>query len=145
VSRLGRVGVAAGVVVIAGGLVLGLVELGHAIRPEDVARPAPIRVVPARHVVTARKTPGSTTLCLRLFDASASAPPNVAAIRALAAPGLAATLLRADATRPAGFKAPAPHVLVSQTGADSAEILAPDFELRCTVAGGRVVALGASK
>jgi hypothetical protein len=144
VSRLGRVGVAAGVVVIAGGLVLGLVELGHAIRPEDVARPAPIRVVPARHTA-ASKAPGPATLCLRLFNATASAPPNVAAIRALAAPALAAALLRADATRPAGFKGSAPHVLVTQVGADSAEILAPDFELTCAVSHGRVVALGAPK
>jgi hypothetical protein len=144
VGKLGRVGVAAAVVLIAAGCVLGLVDLGHAIRPERVARPAPIRVVPARHTV-ASKAPGPATLCLRLFNATASSPPNVAVIRALAAPGLAATLLRADATRPAGFKGSAPHVLVSQSGADSAEILSPDFNLTCTVSHGRVVALGAPK
>jgi len=138
------VSVAAAVVLIAAGCVLGLVELGHAIRPERVARPAPIRVGPVRHPA-ARKAPGPATLCLRLFDATASAPPNVAAIRKLATPALAATLLKADATRPAGFKGSAPHVLVSQTGVNEAELLAPDFGLTCTVAGGRVVALGAPK
>jgi len=143
VSRLGKAGMVAAVAVIVVGLTIGLVGLGHALgatSPEPTVRLA----TPAR-VASKAKAGDPATLCLRLFDASDAAPADPAAIRKLAAPALATELLRADATRPPHFHGPAAKVFVQQTGPATAVILGPDFELVCTVAHGRVVALGAPK
>jgi hypothetical protein len=140
VSRLGKVGVVAAAAVIAAGLVLGLVGLGHAVRSPAT----PVVLAPTGRVQKS-KTPDPATLCLRLFDASDAAPADPAVIRALATPALAAQLLRADATRPPHYRGPAAKVLVSQTGGHTAELIAPDFELSCTVDHGKVTALGVAK
>jgi len=142
VSRAAKVGMAVAAAVLAAGLVIGLVGLGHALgatSPEPTVRLA----TPAR--VSKAKAGDPASLCLRLFDASDAAPADPAVIRALATPALAAELLKADATRPPHFRGPAAKVLTEQTGPATAEILGPDFELSCTVAHGRVVALGAPK
>jgi len=152
VSRAAKAGMAVAAAVIAAGLVIGLVGLGHALRPHPTpATLAPTTLAPTTLAPTtsaaAAKSKGAdpATLCLRLFDASDAAPADPAAIRKLAAPALATELLRADATRPPHFRGPAAKVFTEQTGTDTAVILGPDFELVCTVAHGRVVALGAPK
>jgi len=143
VSRAAKAGMAAAAVVIAAGLLLGLVGLGHALRPTS---PEPtVRLATPARVATKAKAVDPATLCLRLFDASDADPADPAVIRKLATPALATELLKADATRPPHFRGPAAKVLVQQTGPTTAEILGPDFELVCTVAHGRVVALGAPK
>jgi len=142
VSRLGKAAMVAAVVVIAAGLLLGVVGLAHVLRPSP-PEPTVRLATPAR--VSKAKAGDPASLCLRLFDASDAAPADVAAIRKLAAPGLAAELLKADATRPPHFHGPAAKVLVQQTGPTTAEILGPDFEVSCTVAGGKVTTLGSPK
>jgi len=147
VSRLGKAAMVAAVAVIVVGLTIGVVGLGHALRPHTTPAPlASTTLAPATSATAAKsKDTDPATLCLRLFDASDAAPADAAAIRKLAVPALATELLRADATRPPHFRGPAAKVLVQQTGPSTAEILGPDFELVCTVAHGRVVALGAPK
>jgi len=143
VSRLGKAAMAVAATVIAAGLLLGLVGLAHVLRPTS---PEPtVRLATPARAASKAKAGDPATLCLRLFSASDAAPADPAVIRKLAAPALAAELLRADATRPPHFRGPAAKVLVQQTGTASAEIIGPDFELSCTVAHGRVVALGAPK
>jgi len=141
-ERLGKAAMVAAVAVIVVGLTLGVTGLAHVLRtsqPEPTVRLA----TPARAAKAKLADPAS--LCLRLFDASDSAPADPAVIRELATPALATELLRADATRPPHFHGPAAKVLTEQTGPSAAEIVGPDFELTCTVAHGRVVALGAPK
>jgi len=147
VNRATKVGMAVAAAVIASGLLLGVVGLGHALRPHATpATLAPTTLAPTTSAAAAKsKGADPATLCLRLFDASDAAPANPAVIRALAAPALATELLKADATRPPHFHGPAAKVLVQQTGPDVAEILGPDFELSCTVAHGKVAALGVAK
>jgi len=143
VSRLGKAGMVAAAAVIVVGLTIGLVGLGHAL---GATSPEPtVRLATPERVASKAKVGDSATLCLRLFDASDAAPADAAVIRKLAAPGLAATLLRADATRPPHFHGPAAKVLTEQTGPDTAVILGPDFELTCTVSGNKVTTLGVAK
>jgi len=142
VSRLGKAGMVAAAAVIVVGLTIGLVGLGHALRPTS-PEPTVRLATPAR--AAKAKAGDPATLCLRLFDASDAAPADTTVIRALAAPALATELLKADATRPSHFHGPAAKVLVQQTGPDTAEILGPDFELSCEVAHGKVTTLGAPK
>jgi len=142
-GRLGKAAMAVAAAVIAAGLLLGLVGLAHVLRPTS---PEPtVRLATPARAASKAKAGDPATLCLHLFDASDAAPADPAVIRKLAAPGLAATLLRADATRPPHFHGPAAKVLTEQTGPGTAVILGPDFELVCTVAHGRVVALGVAK
>jgi len=142
-ERLGKVAMVAAAAVIAAGLVIGLVGLGHALRPTS---PEPtVRLATPARVTSKAKAGDPATLCLRLFDASDAAPADPAVIRELATPALAAELLKADATRPQAYRGPAAKVLVRQTGPGTAEILGPDFELTCTVSGGKVTALGSPK
>jgi len=147
VSRAAKVGMAVAAAVLAAGLVIGLVGLGHALRPHTTPAPlASTSLAPATSATAAKsKDTDPATLCLRLFDASDAAPAAPAVIRELATPALAAELLRADATRPQAYHAAAAKVFVQQTGTNTADILGPDFEFACTVAHGRVVALGAPK
>jgi len=146
VNRATKVGMAVAAAVIAAGLLLGLVGLGHALRPHPTpATLAPATLAPATSATAKSKDTDPATLCLRLFDASDAAPANPAVIRKLAVPALAAELLKADATRPPHYRAPAAKVFVEQTGPSTADILAPDFRLTCTVSGGKVVALGSPK
>jgi len=143
VSRLGKAAMVAAVAMIAAGLLIGVTGLAHVLRPTS---PEPtVRLATPARVASKAKAGDPASLCLRLFDASDAAPADPAVIRSLAVPGLAAELLKADATRPPHFRGPAAKVLVQQTGPTTAEILGPDFELVCTVAHGRVVALGAPK
>jgi len=142
VSRLGKAMTVVAAAVIATGLLIGVTGLAHVLRPSP-PEPTVRLATPAR--VTKAKAGDPATLCLRLFDASDAAPADAAAIRALAVPGLAAQLLKADATRPPHFRGPAAKVLTEQTGPATAEILGPDFELVCTISGGKVTALGSPK
>jgi len=142
VSRLGKAAMVAAAAVIVVGLTLGVTGLAHVLRPAQPEPPVRL-ATPAR--VTKAKAVDPATLCLRLFDASDAAPADPAVIRALAAPGLAAQLLEADATRPPHFHGPAAKVFVEQTGPTTAKIIGPDFELTCEVDHGKVAALGSPR
>jgi len=141
-EQMGKAMTVVAVAVIAVGLLLGVTGLAHVLRP---APPEPTVPLATPGQVTKAKAGDPASLCLRLFDASDVAPADVAAIRKLAAPALAAELLKADATRPPAYHGPAARVFVQQTGPDVAEILGPDFDLSCTVAHGKVTMLGAPK
>jgi len=142
-ERLEKAVTVVAVAVIVVGLTIGVTGLAHVLRP---APPEPtVRLATPGQVTSKAKAGDPASLCLRLFDASDAAPADPAVVRALAAPALAAELLRADATRPPHFHGPAAKVLTEQTGPGTAEILGPDFELSCTVAHGKVTTLGAPK
>jgi len=142
-ERLEKAVTVVAVAVIVVGLTIGVTGLAHVLRPAPPAEPTVRLATPAR--VTKAKAGDPASLCLRLFDASDAAPADPAVIRALATPALATELLKADATRPQAYHGPAAKVLVQQTGPGTAEILGPDFELVCTVSGGKVTALGVPK
>jgi len=143
-ERLEKAVTVVAVAVIAAGLLIGVTGLAHVLRPSPPAEPT-VRLATPGQVTSKAKAGDPASLCLRLFDASDAAPADPAVIRALAVPGLATELLKADATRPPHFRGPAAKVLTEQTGPDTAEILGPDFSLTCTVAHGKVTALGAPK
>lgn len=85
--------------------------------------------------------PTAVTICKQLAVASGEDPANVTAIRKLAAPSLAASLI-SDASHDPTGSAPAPSMTVVASGPDTAvEHLPANVTLTCTVSHGKVVSL----
>jgi len=93
---------------------------------------------PANHHVT---TPTAVTICHQLAVASGTDPANVTAIRKLASPSLAASLI-SDASHDPTGSAPAPPMTVVASGPNTAvEHLPGGVTLTCAVSHGKVVGL----
>ncbi len=95
---------------------------------------------PAAHHRVA-STPSVVTICHELAVAAGTDPANVATIRKLASPSLAASLI-SDAAHDPAASAPAPSITVVADGPDAAlEHLPGGVTLTCTVKAGKVVNL----
>jgi hypothetical protein len=100
----------------------------------------PERSAPVTHHHVA-STPSVVSICHELAVAAGTDPADVAKIRQLASPSLAASLI-ADASHDPAASAPAPTITVVADGPTTAlEHLPGGVVLTCTVKAGRVVSL----
>lgn len=121
-------------------VVLAVLILAGAIIHAWPSSSAPKRPAPAAHHHVA-STPSVVTICHELAVAAGTDPANVATIRKLASPSLAASLI-ADASHDPASPAPAPTITVVADGPDAAlESLPGGVTLTCTVKAGKVVSL----